>query len=324
METALPIILITLSAVSMAAIGICYFCYKLTFKRSKSEVEILAPIKGIEHDRLVSFMSPLVEELSAAPCEEIRIASHDGLSLYARYYHSFDGAPIEIQMHGYRGRAFRDFCGGARDARARGHNLILVDQRAHGKSEGRAISFGINERLDCISWINYAIRRFGEESKIILIGISMGAATVLMASELGLPDNVKCIMADCPFSSPKDVISSVIRDMKLPPKLAYPFVRLGGIIFGGFDIEAASAKEAVKSSNVPTLIIHGELDTLVPCYMSREIYSNCKMKLRRLVTFENSEHGISYLLNKDEYLGAVTSFMNEALASGDTERKDNG
>ena len=145
-------------------------------------------------------MRALVADALAVPCEEWRIRSFDGLKLVARYYHAADGAPLEIMMHGYRGSAIRDFCGGARLARELGRSVLLVDQRAHGKSQGRTIAFGILERRDCLSWIEEALRRQGDV-KVILSGVSMGAATVLMASELPLPENGACIVADCPFSS---------------------------------------------------------------------------------------------------------------------------
>ncbi|MBO5907975.1 MAG: alpha/beta fold hydrolase [Clostridia bacterium] len=314
MDIALPILIVAFCILALVLLA-AFVCYRMTFARNKNTPDDpYASMRLAGFDEFNPIMEPLINEISATPCEDIYIKSHDGVTLYARYYHNKDGAPVEIQMHGYRGHALRDFCGGARDARGRGHNLILVDQRAHGKSEGGSITFGIKERYDCLDFINYAIERFGKKTKIIILGMSMGAATVLMASGLDLPKNVKAIMADCPYSSPRDIISSVISKMGLPARLFFPLVRLGGMIFGGFDVCSAEAKEAVKSSQIPTIILHGEADSFVPCYMSREIFENCKMKKRMLVTFPGAEHGVSYLCDKDRYLGAVESFMEEALS----------
>lgn len=143
--------------------------------------------------------------------ESVFITSFDGVKLYARYYHVRDGAPLQIQFHGYRGSALLDFCGGNKLAREIGHNTLVVDQRAHGKSGGNTITFGINERYDCLSCINYAVERSGKETPIFLSGVSMDAATVLMASELNLPDNVIGIIADSPYSSPEEIIRKVCR-----------------------------------------------------------------------------------------------------------------
>ena len=262
-------------------------------------------------------MKQMIADATSSPYEEVNIRSRDGINLHARYYHNRDGAPVEIQIHGYRGHPLRDFCGGIRDSKARGHNLILVDQRAHGGSGGKAISFGIKERYDCLDWINYATERFGEDTPIILIGISMGASTVLMASGLSLPDSVKVIMADCPFSSPEAIIRKVIKDMKLPHRIAFPFVRVGGMIFGGFDVCSASALDAVKSSKTPTLLIHGESDSFVPFEMGKALYDNLGSEKKAFLPVAGADHGTSYFLDMERYLGVVEEFIFSTL-----ERKD--
>ena len=103
----------------------------------------------------------------------------------------------------------------------------------------------------------------------------MGAATVLMASELNLPENVVCIIADSPYSSPKAIIRKVCRDRHLPDWLAYPFIRIGAKIFGGVSIEECSAEDAVRNARIPILLIHGEDDRFVPCQMSKRIFRAC-------------------------------------------------
>ena len=193
-----------------------------------------------------------------------------------RYYHVRDGAPLQIQFHGYRGAALRDFCGGNKLARESGQNTLVVDQRAHGKSGGNTITFGIRERLDCLSWVKYANQRFSSGTPIFLSGVSMGATTVLMASELKLPANVMGIIADCPYSSPEVIIRKVCReDMHLPPALTMPLIRLGARLFGHFVLNESSAVQAVGNKNIPILLLHGEDDRFVPCDMSREIFDAC-------------------------------------------------
>lgn len=144
----------------------------------------------------------------------------------AQYYAGRPGAPVQIMMHGYKSGAERDFCGGAQIAVQGGYHVLLVDQRAHGKSEGRCLTFGIQERYDCRAWVNYAVGRFGADTKILLYGVSMGAATVLMAGGLNLPRNVVGIVADCGYSSPAAIIRKVIRDQHLPIFPVYYLVRL--------------------------------------------------------------------------------------------------
>ena len=140
----------------------------------------------------------------------------------------------------------------------------------------------------------------------------MGAATVLMASELPLPENVKGIIADCPYSSPMKIIRKVAKQMNIPDALAWPFVRIGAKVYGGFDITETDAAKAVKNAQVPILIIHGEADGFVPCEMSEEVYTANTEKVQRL-TFPGADHGISYLVDTLRYQKVVTEFMQKVL-----------
>lgn len=239
--------------------------------------------------------------------ETLKIKSHDGLTLVGKYYEYKKGAPIEILFHGYRGNGERDLSGGIERCFAIGRNAIIVDQRGAGESDGHTITFGIKEHLDCIKWAEYVSDRFGSETKIILTGVSMGAATVLMASGKKLPDNVKCILADCGYSTPKEIIMKTIAEMKLPPKLMYPFVKLGAKIYGHFNLDEYSPIEATKSTKIPTIFIHGTNDDFVPYSMSEKMYQECTA-LKSLVPIENAGHGLAYPVNKEKYLQALRDF----------------
>ena len=137
----------------------------------------------------------------------------------------------------------------------------------------------------------------------------MGASTVLMASNSEMPNNVYGIIADCPYSSPKEIICSVCKGMKIPPKLAYPFIKLGALIFGKFNLTETDCIKAVKNSKVPILIIHGEDDRFVPCEMSREIVKNGNDITYK--TFENAGHGLSYMVDTEKYKQIIDDFIKE-------------
>ena len=289
--------------------------YNITFKKRGDGK--LDPYSGLDHESFAPYKSATtaaIDRLRATPCEEIRIKSQDGLTLYGRYFHVRDGAPIELQMHGYRSTPIKDFSGGACSAIDKGHNILLVDQRAHGDSEGRTISFGINEKYDCLAWLEYLAERFGTDTPVILVGISMGAATVLMASGLELPENVACIIADCPYSTPKAIITKVAGEMGIPGKLLFPTIRLGGRLFGGFDVCSDSPLEAVKRSAIPTILIHGEADGYVPSDMSREIYEAIPHSDKKRITFAGADHGLSFLADPERYLREINEFNAAALA----------
>ena len=190
-----------------------------------------------------------------------------------------------------------------------GHSVLLVDQRSHGQSSGGTITFGIKERRDVLSWLNYVNERVGTNTPAFLWGISMGAATVLMAADQKLPGNVAGILADCPYSSPKAIIKKVCEeDLHLSATFMYPFIRLSARLFGGFNLEESSAPEAVKSTHIPILLIHGEADFFVPCRMSREIKEACPSIT--LLTVPEAGHGLAYMVAPDKYKEAVRSFIN--------------
>ena len=251
----------------------------------------------------------LIDAFEAIPYEALSIRSQDGLRLFGRYYHVRDGAPILIEVHGYHGTALRDFCGGNLLARAAGYNTLVIDQRAHGKSEGKIISLGINEREDCLLWAEYAAGRW-PGVPLILSGVSMGAATVLMASSLPLPESVRGIMADCPYSAPDKIIRKVCGDKGVSGRFFGALIALSGRVFGRFDIRSASPLEAVKQARVPILLIHGEDDRYVPCSMSAEIAAACASPVR-LETFPHAGHGLSYMEDEARYARIFSEFMAE-------------
>ena len=288
----------------------CFFkCFYMPPRKPLGEDEYpIPPGKVYEpfRERMIKWM----KEMRSTPCEDVWITSFDGLKLHGRYYKCRENAPTEIMFHGYRGNAERDLCGGVARCFSLGRNVIVIDQRCAGKSEGSVITFGINEHKDCLSWIDYAVKRLGEDCPIILSGVSMGAATVMMASGHKLPKNVVHTIADCGYTSPKEIIKKVIREMHLPPDIMYPFVRLAASWFGHFDLEEYSPLEAMKESTVPVIFYHGDTDDFVPWEMSKELHEACTAK-KRFVTIEGAGHGLAFPQDKEKYLTTLAEFSAE-------------
>ena len=270
------------------------------------EGEIYEPFR----ESMVKWM----KEVRAMPHEDFWITSFDGLKLHGKFYEYAPGAPIELMFHGYKGNSDRDLCGGVQRCFKLGRSCLLVDQRASSASEGHIITFGIKEHRDCHAWIDFMVAHFGEEVQIILTGISMGASTVLMAAGSPLPPQVKGVLADCGFSTANAIIRKVIRQLKLPPRLMYPFVRLGARIFGGFDLEAYSALEAVKTASVPIIFFHGEADDFVPYEMSKANFDACTSR-KQLVTTPGAGHGLCYPIDPPGYLQALRDFFGPELSA---------
>lgn len=309
----MPVIL-TIILLIPAAAAASYFCYRLAFSVPKQSREALFEMPDTEQYAPYSAEArQMISDALEIPYKEAVVTSYDGLRLFGKCYIASADAPWLIMLHGYRSGAERDFCGGLKFGIDSGFNVLLVDQRAHGKSEGKCLTFGIKERYDCLTWINYVISQAGGSCKIALYGMSMGAATVLMAAGSGLPKNVACIVADCGYTSPKAIIKKVIREMHYPIFPTYALVRLGGMLFGGFDIEEYSAVQAMEKCDIPVLFIHGDDDRFVPCDMGRENHRHCRAEGKKLLIVPNAGHGMSYMSDKRAYLGTVSEFLKSAL-----------
>lgn len=288
-----------------------FVCYYLAFYAPREEASEEYPIPpGKIYEPHRDTMVAWIKEARAMPHDDVCIQSYDGLTLRGQYFEGEPDAPIEIMFPGYRGVAERDLCGGVQRAFALGHNALIVNQRGCDRSGGRVITFGVREHRDCLAWIEYVLDRFGKDSKIILAGVSMGAATVMTAAGCDLPEQVVGVVADCGYTSAKDIIKRVIRQMRLPAWLLYPFVRLGGLIYGGFDVEATSPIEAMKRCRIPVFFAHGDADDFVPHEMSVRNFEACTAK-KLLFTVPNAGHGLSYLIDPDGYVRALNDIFAE-------------
>ena len=195
----------------LLVLAVSYYSYRMAFcakAKNPTEYKLKLPEGEIyqrEYERAIAFITVLNE----IDYEKVKIKSRDGTTLAARYYHVADGAPLHIEFHGYRSRATTDFCGINTLVRDLGHNTLLVDQRAHGESGGKTISFGIKERLDCLDWINYALDRFGKDITLVPDGdghfrvyIRVAVSPNFLSWIMGFGSNVTVI-------SPQSVIDEV-------------------------------------------------------------------------------------------------------------------
>jgi pimeloyl-ACP methyl ester carboxylesterase len=300
--------LIVLSALLFAILAASFVCFMMVFYSPKrkplgpDEYEIP---KGEIYEVFREDMIAWTKQIRSMPHEDIEIRSTDGLTLRAKYFEYAKDAPIELLFHGYKGNAERDLCGGVERCFRLGRNAMIIDQRASGRSDGHVITFGIKESADCYEWVKYTVARFGEEKKIIIGGISMGAATVMMATRFDLPKNVVCVLADCGYTSPKEIIKKVVKEMKLPADLIYPFIRLGALIYGRFNLEETSAMETMKKCTVPVVFVHGDDDAFVPYDMSVRLHDACTSEKKILITIHGAGHGLAFPVDQDGYVNQL-------------------
>ena len=291
-----------------------YYGYHEAFQRDERRQ---APIREIPEGNAYGpyreKMLANIEKLVEAPYERVTVRSYDGLKLVGKLYEGDSGVPLILFFHGYRSTAERDASGGFQLCREKGWHILMVDERALGESEGKEITFGIRERFDCQTWAEYAAKRFGENTPIFIWGISMGASTVLMASELPMPETVRGIVADCGFATPAAIIRETARRRKLPVALSGWLVELGARIFGGFRMGEASALDSVTRARVPILLVHGEEDEIVPFEMVHALKEACASPVE-ILTVPGAAHGISWYVDMPTYQGTLIRFIEENMA----------
>ena len=291
----------------LAASAVCFFLVFYSAPRKDPGDRIDIP-DGEIYEVYREQMEAWVRQTRQMHQEDVSIRSFDGLTLRGKYYEYAPGAPIELMIHGYRGSSERDMSGGVQRAFRLGRSALLIDQRASGRSEGNVITFGVREHRDCLAWVDFMVKKFGPDVKIILTGISMGASTVLMASGQELPENVIGILADCGYTSAREIIHKILRQIRLPIRLVYPFVKLGARLFAGFDLEQADARKAVRNCTRPVIFYHGDGDDFVPWEMSRDNHAACPSR-KKLVIIPGAGHGLSFPADQERYVAELREFF---------------
>lgn len=314
-----------------AGIGETVYFYNRTMKRSNAKTERTTKMSGTDWEQYFPLMEERKGFVLAKPHSDVYTTSFDGLRLHAVYFpaigdaeqtecsgeaerqeeHHAGAGKVVICFHGYTGEGLGNYMAMTDYFLKHGYAVLLPDARAHGQSEGEYIGFGCLDRQDALGWINWTIQECGEDVKIMLHGTSMGGATVLMTSGLDLPENVKGIVSDCGFTSPKEVFTHVLHNMYHLP--SFPAIQGADLInrkLAGYGMDECNAKYEVQKAGVPILFIHGDADTFVPCSMCREIYDNCSSP-KRILIVKGAAHAESYYKDMETYEKALDEFAGE-------------
>lgn len=299
-----------------AGVGETVYFYNRTMKRGNAKTDRTIKMSGTDWEKYFPLMEERKEFVMAQPHRDVHMTSFDGLSLHATYFPAIETKSDKVKkavicFHGYTGEGLSNHMAIADYFLKHGYAILLPDARAHGESEGEYIGFGCLDRQDAMGWIEWLIEECGEDIEIMLHGTSMGGATVLMASGLKLPDNVRGIVSDCGFTSPKEVFTHVLNNMYHLP--AFPAIQGADLLnkkLAGYGMDECNAKHEVKKAEVPILFIHGSADTFVPCSMCHEIYDNCSSPKRKLIV-EGAAHAESYYKDMESYEKALDEFAEE-------------
>ena len=193
-----------------------------------------------------------------------------------------------------------------------GYNILLPDLHGHGLSDGNDIQMGWKDRIDVMHWMSVAHRRFdeaGNRPRMVVHGISMGAATTMCIAGEHTPDYVKCFVEDCGYTSAWDEFSHELKvRFSLPDfPLLYTSSLLCRIKYGWSFGEASPLRQVAKCRK-PMLMIHGGNDTFVPTEMVYRLYA-AKPAPKQLWVAPGSAHANSYRDHRAEYIRLVTQFV---------------
>ncbi len=307
-------ILIILLFILLLIAGIFLFTifqFKKMLTRSDKKIPVKIDLPSIDKSPLKSCREKGYQYMNALPYEDFYIQSFDNLKLHAYFY----PAPIKsnkyiLGIHGFKSSPRKEFSPYIEFYHNKGYNVLLPDNRAHGKSEGKYIGMGILDRLDCIEWAKFLVEYFGENIEIILHGISMGGATVLSASgENGLPNQVKDIISDCGYTSVGEQIKLHITGyLHLP---SFPFLNICELFckhYAKYDFQTITPLKQVTKAKIPILFIQGEKDSLVPCYMVKQLYNACPSP-KELLLIPEAGHAESIAMDSKSYYKAIIDFL---------------
>ena len=252
-----------------------------------------------------------VEWLSSQPMEEITVVSDDSLNLCGHYFKAEETKRIVLCVHGYRGNGMHDFASVSRFLHEQNCDLLLIDQRASGKSEGTYITFGAKEKQDIRKWCEYLSDHNPKELPIYLYGISLGCASVLCALDTGVDTIVNGVIADCGFASIRSILAD--RAWKTFHAPAFPVLNLMElycILRAGFRFEEGNAEKVLRSAAVPVLFIHGSEDHFVPVENTIRNYEACASE-KELVLVNGGVHASSYNTDETLYQSKLLSFFEQ-------------
>ena len=290
-------------------VGIAAYFYRRTMIRGNAKKERTMKMAGTDWNQHMAFIKERKDLMMSQPHEDLWIESFDGLKLHATWFPQGECKKVVICFHGYTSQGMSDYIGLSGYYLQKGYSMLLVDERAHGQSEGKHIGFGCLDRQDALKWIEKVIKDCGEDVEILLHGTSMGGATVLMTSGLKLPIQVKGIISDCAFTSAKEVFTHVLKSMYHMP--AFPTIQISDFMnrkLSGYGLDECNAAREVKKAKVPILLIHGSGDTFVPCSMCETIYQNCASPKKKLI-IEGAAHAESYYKDPTSYEKALNEFI---------------
>lgn len=249
--------------------------------------------------------------------QQKRVTSYDGIQLYGEYLPCAGAKRTMVFVHGYKGTGKMGLLL-AKEYYADGFNVLLIDQRQHGRSGGKQMGFGLYERNDVAAWVDMLIGQ-DPEVEIVLQGESMGAATVLQylgaySINDALPDHIKAAVADCAYTNAYYALLRASKHwMHLPQRLFFRPILAFNTLLNGYDYREIDTAALTKEIEIPVMFIHGEQDGLFPVSMSQELYEAKKLGAKELHIIPDAGHGRSFCTHPETYMEYVRAFLRKHI-----------
>lgn len=271
-----------------------------------------AAMKGTPYEKYDKLIHDSYDWLAAHNAQDLHITSIDGLRLHGLWIPAINPKGTILLAHGYKSTMLVDFGMVLELYHQMGLNLLIPVQRAHGKSQGKIITFGVKESRDMLLWLEYHNKELGDW-QIVLSGLSMGASTMMYLADCQLPDNVRGMIVDCGFTSPAAILSAVFKKVThLPAIPAIWITDLCARIFGGFSIYERDSRRTLAANRLPIIMVHGKDDHFVPCRMTQQGYEACTGE-KQVLLVDGAGHGVSYLYAMDQYGAMVKDFLKKHI-----------
>ena len=298
----------------LLAIGGIIFCAACV-RRKEYPWHDLDAMKSTPYGKYISYISYGTNWIKTHYAKDIYITSKDGLQLHGLWIPAENSKGTVILAHGYRSSPLADFAMAYPCYHERAMNILVPTQRAHGKSEGKLITFGVKESDDMLLWLRYHNEHLSD-CPVIMSGLSMGASTMLYLADQQMPDNVKGIIADCGFTSPEQIIAKVINDtVHFDGRFLLYIAELYARLIGKFSFWEKNTCKTLSRSKYPIMIAHGLADDYVPCQMSRKAFEACGSE-KYLLLVEGAAHGVSFIYDQERYIEMIDQFLNKYLLDG--------
>jgi alpha-beta hydrolase superfamily lysophospholipase len=282
-----------------------------TFKRKPFELYDTTPEEKMSEQKRAknAERKKEIDHVETLPCQILDVTSFDGIKLTGRLFRAEENGEkrLVICVHGYKSNGRRCYGGFVPVLNGMGLDALVIENRAHGDSEGDYTGFSVLDRVDVKYWVEKMSENY---DKIYLMGSSMGASTAGLVTA-DLPE-IKGLVFDCGFTEPIEAFRTRVGD-KVPPFVSEPtffFGRMWCKMILGFDFKKVSTLEEMKKIQCPVLFIQGAKDTIVPKEMAEAMYEACPSENKKLEIFEEAEHGASFYVERERYVALLEEFFN--------------